>query len=99
MILEIEEHGQKKNENKHFCCELTSATLAAFLPNSNNQNSYDLHRSVKVVLDKNGEHFSINELNSMYDPLHYPLMFPHGELGFNDYVPFEISCNLDITRE
>lgn len=42
----------------------------------------DQYRSVQLC-DQSGGFRTINELNPMYDPTHYVLMFPHGEKGWS----------------
>ena len=65
----------------------TENEIAAFIPNSTGQynESISTYRHIQLR-DMNGKNFSINEMNPMYDPLHYPLMFPYGDLGY-EYIP------------
>jgi len=63
----------------------TEDMMAAFIPDSSGNYSnkqYDKHRLI-LLRDSNGQNYSIHEFNGMYDPLHYPLMFPHGEFGYH----------------
>ena len=56
------------------------AELTFFIPDS----SADINNFCDVrVRNKDGSFFSINENNPMYDPLHYVLMFPYGDIGFS----------------
>jgi len=35
-----------------------------------------------LLRDMNGQNFSINDMNPLYDSFYYPLMFPYGDLGY-----------------
>ena len=61
-----------------------SEEIGVFIPNTDNQYSSKtpIYRNI-ILRDKDGKNFSINEMNPMYDPLHYPLMFPHGDVGYS----------------
>ena len=65
----------------------TENESSAFIPNSTGQynESISTYRHIQLR-DMNDKNFSINEMNPMYDPLHYPLMFPYGDLGY-EYIP------------
>lgn len=39
-----------------------------------------------MYLTKDGEVRHINEIRSFYDPFHYVLLFPHGELGWHPNI-------------
>ena len=71
-----------------------SEEIGVFIPNAEGQYSSitPIYRSI-ILRDKDGNNFSINEMNPMYDPLHYPLMFPYGDVGY-DY-----KSNWGISRE
>ena len=57
-------------------------------------NTFDKYRQIKCR-NKNGKMYSLNELSGFYDPLHFPLLLPYGESGFeylkssNDYKDFQ----------
>ena len=58
--------------------------IAVFMPNSTQHMTQPFcsYRDIQLR-DFTGENQSINEMNGMYDPLHYPLMFPYGDLGYS----------------
>ena len=61
----------------------TEDEIAVFMPNSLGQFSEQFLTYRHILLrDMNGQNFPINEMNPLYDPLHYPLMFPYGDLGY-----------------
>ena len=44
-----------------------------------------------VVHSKEEGVLRLNELNGSYDSLHYVLMFPYGQLGFQLKIPYSIN--------
>ena len=58
--------------------------IAVFMPNSTQHMTQPFcsYRNIQLR-NFNGQNQSINEMNGMYDPLHYPLMFPYGDLGYS----------------
>jgi len=61
--------------------------IAGFVPNMA-EGKTDQYRSVIIHNNNNdGNSFSkINEQNAMYDPAHYVMMFPKGDLGYSKLV-------------
>ena len=61
----------------------TQDEIAVFMPNSSGQYSKQFLTYRHILLrDMNGQNCFINEMNPLYDPLHYPIMFPYGDLGY-----------------
>ena len=61
----------------------TQDKIAVFMPNSSGQFSEQFLTYRHILLrDMNGQIVSINEMNPLYDPLHYQIMFPYGDLGY-----------------
>lgn len=60
----------------------TCAEVAVILPGEMDSEQAAATRDV-IYMTKAGELKSINELHSTYDPLHYVLLFPRGELGWH----------------
>lgn len=59
----------------------TASEVAVILPN-HTENAEDLRRHI-VIETRTGALQTINELNWSYDPLHYVLIFPHGDKGWS----------------
>ena len=58
--------------------------IAGFVP-TNATGKIDSHRSI-FISNADDSFSKINELNAMYDPLHYVMMFPKGDPGFSKIV-------------
>ena len=52
--------------------------VAVIMPGDTRGNNRDI-----VLKFRSGELQRINELNHSYDPLQYPILFPHGNFGYN----------------
>ena len=59
----------------------TAPEVAAILPDGQMPNLRDI-----VMETYQGELKHISELHGAYDPLQYPLLFPHGEYGWTDNI-------------
>jgi len=59
----------------------TAPEVAAILPEGELPNLRDI-----VMETYQGELKHISELHGAYDPLQYPLLFPHGEFGWTDDI-------------
>jgi len=58
--------------------------IAGFVPTSASD-KFNEHRSIYIT-NANDSFRKIDELNAMYDPLHYVIMFPKGDPGFSKIV-------------
>jgi hypothetical protein len=71
-------------------CSPRPNQLSVFLPDLTDHSViYDKHRAIRCR-NKNGKVSDIYELNGMYDPLHYPLLFPYGDCGYSYFHQREI---------
>ncbi|ETW79933.1 hypothetical protein HETIRDRAFT_171550 [Heterobasidion irregulare TC 32-1] len=73
--------------NANHCCynEPTVDEVAAIIP-GNGDEEVDLHRDIVVHYNHGGlKHFS--HLHPHYNPLHYVILFSHGEQGFHPNIP------------
>ena len=67
---------------------ITASEIAIIMPGDKNANTL----AKDVVLHKSvGGIKRISSLNSLYDPLHYVLLFPNGETGFNYFLIVKVN--------
>eukprot|EP00978_Attheya_sp_CCMP212_P006246 scaffold14163_cov51-Attheya_sp.AAC.4 len=78
----------------------TADEIAVFIPDARGQYEKDPYpyRSI-LVRDKSGHNFNINELNAFYNPLHYPLMCPHGDVGYDATKYYQHLQSSDINTD
>ena len=61
----------------------TASQIAGLIPNSSNLKS---SRQIIVYTHDNKLHY-INSKNAAFEPLHFVLLFPHGEEGYHNQIP------------
>jgi hypothetical protein len=54
----------------------------AAVMNYDNTSLGDVHVRESIVVHHNGNHHSISAISCLWEPLIYPLLFPHGTLGW-----------------
>lgn len=59
-----------------------SGNEIAAIMNFNNTTLSDLNARQSIVVRHNGAHHSISTISRLWEPLAYPLFFPHGTLGW-----------------
>lgn len=53
-----------------------------------------------IVLEyKSSKLQRISDLHPLYMSLQYPLLFPYGEPGYNERIPYDVSVNSKVKRE
>lgn len=78
--LQIRISGDAAREGRQYAAP-AAAEVAVIVPSDQSVENGRNPRDV-VYITKEGRIFHINEMHAYYDPLHYVLMFPRGELGW-----------------
>lgn len=79
--LSIRISGDVSREDHQYAAP-SAAEVAVIIPGDLDSEQATAHRDV-MYITKEGESHYINETHLFYDPLHYVLLFPRGELGWH----------------
>jgi hypothetical protein len=74
----INEDNRPPGEHRRRYNKQISNEVAVIMPDDTRGSNRDI-----VVKFRSGGLQRINELNHSYDPLQYPILFPHGDFGYN----------------
>lgn len=73
--------------DKHRCNAPAASEMACIMPGEVSE-AVRCNRDI-VVYVKTGGVFRMSELNPAYDPLHFTLLFPNGDLGWHPAMVLE----------
>lgn len=76
--------GNASREGRQYAAP-ACAEVAVIIPGDQNSEQAAAHRDV-MYITKQGDIRHINETHSFYDPLHYVLLFPRGDLGWHPRI-------------
>jgi hypothetical protein len=85
----------KKNDKTY---KLPTAEELAIIIPFNNESCEIQSRDIVIHTKSNGKLQRINELHSLYDPLHYVLIFPNGDTGWDPYKYRKVFSNQQLNN-